>query len=929
MAVVFTDSFTGSDGASWAADWSTAVSNGSATIQGNAGALSVNDVSGASAKAMLTAPTALQDMDLTLSYQWSANTARAYLDFWVRGSGGWRGNYGPRDGIGFELYSDSATGYLQHSVAGTTTNLLTMTSLQTVTTAKQWLRFRVVGTTVSVKVWLDGVSEPSAWSYTYTDSTTFADGLPTIAVNRAGTNSGVKTVTIDDLVLTDATDTPVTVSGVGTLTVGTGASVPPIPAGAQANDIMVLLCESSNAAIVNDSSLQAAGWVPFTSSPQGTGTGTAATRLTSYWKRHSGTESNPNLGDSGDHTGGTIIAFRGCPTGTVPVAVDAGGVAATASTAVSCPTITTPVDLCLVVSVVAWSTDTASARASGWTNSNVLRLTEILDGGSTAGNGGGLSIAISSKVSAGSVGATTATLATSSVQGLLQFALIADGMAPSTTTVGTNVGALWNVRAVATKTRSALWNTRATVARTRALLWNIRGKATRTRSVLWNTRGKATRTRSTLWNVRTAVARTRSTLWNAREAVSRARSVLWGTRATARSSRSLLWNTRTRATRTRSVLWNTRGKATTTVSVSWRTLHTTSAATVSTTWTVRSRTGKAVAVSWGVVGPVLSTTSTLWNTRARVTRTRSVLWNTRHTASSYGTAIVWRVRARVTRTRSTLWTVRAHASRTRSVLWNAAAHVSSNRSTLWRVRVHASRTRSVLWNDAAHTSTFTRSVRWNVRTKASRTRSVLWNAHAHVTCPLTVTWAVEAPPGVVGSMLGTSWHVRAHAAQSSAVRWNTRHLTGTKAVRVVYDLRARAARTRSVRWNTHRLAPKSVATFWGVRLGVTSRRSTTWNVTANVSREVTTTWDVVGRATTTLAIRWNAWVTTGTAVVSTSWSTRASASRSVTVVWATAGATFTGEFTGHLVDNRVTGAALDNGLTGRVVSGQALVGKVV
>lgn len=51
-----------------------------------------------------------------------------------------------------------------------------------------WVRLRVVGTTVSAKVWADGGAEPGAWQYTTTDANV-ASGRPGIFAGTATTGS--------------------------------------------------------------------------------------------------------------------------------------------------------------------------------------------------------------------------------------------------------------------------------------------------------------------------------------------------------------------------------------------------------------------------------------------------------------------------------------------------------------------------------------------------------------------------------------------------------------------------------------------------------------------------------------------------------------------------------------------------------------------
>jgi len=205
------------------------------------------------------------------------------------------------------------------------------------------------------------------------------------------------------------------VSGIGAITAAWPAH--------QTGDIALLIVESANQAI---SLSIPAGFVQVTNSPQGTGTagGAAATRLALYWKRAtSSAESNPTVADSGDHQIARIITFRGVIESGNPWDVSVGTVASSASTSVSIPGATTTVANTLVVAIVANATDTASARTSAWTNSNLTSLTERVDNNTSSGNGGGFGVATGVMATAGAYGATTATLATSSVQGRVSLAL--------------------------------------------------------------------------------------------------------------------------------------------------------------------------------------------------------------------------------------------------------------------------------------------------------------------------------------------------------------------------------------------------------------------------------------------------------------------------------------------------------------------------
>lgn len=206
----------------------------------------------------------------------------------------------------------------------------------------------------------------------------------------------------------------------GTATDTAVAATPGLPSGWQENDIFLLFAETANQACTAPT-----GWTEVTNSPQGTGTagGTAATRLTVFWRRATASESAPTIPDPGNHCTSVILAFRGCAQSGDPWDVTAGDVLATASTTVTVPGVTTTVANCLIVLAAAHATDIAAAQYSGWTNANLGSLTERVDASGVSGNGGGFGIATGTKATAGSTGNTTATNANSTVQGRICIAL--------------------------------------------------------------------------------------------------------------------------------------------------------------------------------------------------------------------------------------------------------------------------------------------------------------------------------------------------------------------------------------------------------------------------------------------------------------------------------------------------------------------------
>jgi len=255
-----------------------------------------------------------------------------------------------------------------------------------------------------------------------------------ITIDNSALLSGHTTITADESA-SSVTGSPPTYQAAGALTSSAGQTTVSWPTH-QSGDVAFLIIESANQTI---SLATAAGFAQVTNSPQGTGTagGTAATRLAVYWKRAAtSSEASPVVADSGNHQVARIITFRGVIASGNPWDITAGNTASSASTSVSIPGATTTVANTLVLEIVAYGTDTTTAQASGWTNANLASLTERIDNGTTNNNGGGFAAATGVKATAGAYGTTTATLATSSVQGRMSIALKSDASGTGGTVSG-------------------------------------------------------------------------------------------------------------------------------------------------------------------------------------------------------------------------------------------------------------------------------------------------------------------------------------------------------------------------------------------------------------------------------------------------------------------------------------------------------------
>ena len=211
---------------------------------------------------------------------------------------------------------------------------------------------------------------PTAWSWTFGDGGTSTVKNPShtynsianytvslTATNAYGSDGETKTNYIS------VATVPPTFVAAGTIASGGAAITPPLPAGLQTNDILLLFLETCNQAITI-ANQNGGTWTEVAGSPvaYGTAGSATATRLTVFWSRYNGTQGAPTTSDSGDHNFGRIIAIRGATTVGNPWDVTAGGTEATVDTSGSIPGATTTVANTLVVTAIATSLPDATMR---------------------------------------------------------------------------------------------------------------------------------------------------------------------------------------------------------------------------------------------------------------------------------------------------------------------------------------------------------------------------------------------------------------------------------------------------------------------------------------------------------------------------------------------------------------------------------------
>jgi large repetitive protein len=199
-ANVFSEDWTGADGAAWdASKWSTNVgTSATADVLSNQGRMRFENVSGARALAIASMPKRA-DTEVLMSFRFPSTGAKGFLQIFSRASGNWVSGY-PGTGYYVELTNSGSNVGLRKVSSGTITELAN-SAIGRATTTKQWVRFRIEGSTLQAKVWTDGTPEPSEWEVQATDGSFSEAGVLQLRWARASTATDAREVFLDDLMV--------------------------------------------------------------------------------------------------------------------------------------------------------------------------------------------------------------------------------------------------------------------------------------------------------------------------------------------------------------------------------------------------------------------------------------------------------------------------------------------------------------------------------------------------------------------------------------------------------------------------------------------------------------------------------------------------------------------------------------------------------
>ena len=197
-ATLFTDPFTGSDGAAWSANWTAGEvrTGATATILGNQGRLLSGTGTGWTGRiSMKAAGTMPADVEVATTFAY--NATESYLWLTLRGDTGAVG----ADGYVLQLFRGGTIGI--RKLVGYAETALGTASFTFADSTLYKVRFQAIGSALKVKVWAASGSEPGSWTLEITDGTITAAGTVSVACGGGDLANGV--VFIDDASVIDLT----------------------------------------------------------------------------------------------------------------------------------------------------------------------------------------------------------------------------------------------------------------------------------------------------------------------------------------------------------------------------------------------------------------------------------------------------------------------------------------------------------------------------------------------------------------------------------------------------------------------------------------------------------------------------------------------------------------------------------------------------
>jgi hypothetical protein len=144
------------------------------------------------------------DAEVLVSFRFGTVVDEAQSFYWLRGSGDWADLYNliPSSGYGVQIKNTSSQVKVFLATGGGGRVVIGSARIGEVGTGMQWLRFRVEGDQILVKVWSEGSAEPSNWELVVQDSSVAGEGVYQTGFSRSG-GSSQRDIYFDHLTVTD------------------------------------------------------------------------------------------------------------------------------------------------------------------------------------------------------------------------------------------------------------------------------------------------------------------------------------------------------------------------------------------------------------------------------------------------------------------------------------------------------------------------------------------------------------------------------------------------------------------------------------------------------------------------------------------------------------------------------------------------------
>jgi hypothetical protein len=203
MATLATETWTGSNGAAWPAQW-TSPTAGTATIQSNTGQLLPAATSYASNAIWLTGQTSTVDFDLTCDVGFAGSNVEQYVGVGMSVAAGLSAfDMAPVDGYNVQFLPSAANFHVVRTVASSGSNLSGDIAYTYTSGTRVNVQLTRAGGVISVFVWNVGSGKPGTANWSGTDGSPIASAMKVWLGNSNGSPTTQRSATFDNLTITD------------------------------------------------------------------------------------------------------------------------------------------------------------------------------------------------------------------------------------------------------------------------------------------------------------------------------------------------------------------------------------------------------------------------------------------------------------------------------------------------------------------------------------------------------------------------------------------------------------------------------------------------------------------------------------------------------------------------------------------------------